>query len=159
VSRALVIGIGNVDRGDDGVGRAVARWLRGKLARDVEIVEHDGEATSLLAQLENVACVYLIDACRSGAAAGTVTRFDVSAVPLPRETFGMSTHGMGLADAVELARALGQLPARCIVYAIEGGAFEPGAALTPAVSAAIDEAGRRLADELSSTTGEPMRHA
>jgi hydrogenase maturation protease len=148
VSRALVIGIGNVDRGDDGVGRAVARWLRGKVADDVRLVEHDGEATSLLAQLEGAACAYLIDACRSGAAAGTVARFDVNAAALPRDTFGMSTHGLGLADAVELARALGQLPARCIVYAIEGDAFAPGAALTPAVSAAIAEAGRRVADEL-----------
>lgn len=145
----LVIGIGNSDRGDDGVGRAVARWLRGVLDSDVEIIEHDGEATTLLWRLENVTCAYLIDACRSGVAAGTVMRFDVDAAPLPRDTFGMSTHGMALADAVELARALGQLPARCIVYAIEGSAFAPGAPLTPAVSAAIPAAGRRLADEIN----------
>jgi hydrogenase maturation protease len=159
VSHARVIGIGNSDRGDDGVGRAVARWLCGKLEGDVEIIEHDGEATALVAQLENVACAYLIDACRSGAGAGTVQRFDVNAAPLPHATFGLSTHGMGLAEAVELARALGQLPARCIVYAVEGGSYEAGAPLTPAVGAAVAEAGRRLLGELGNDTEGSARHA
>jgi hydrogenase maturation protease len=144
----LVIGIGNPDRGDDAAGRAVARWLNGRLPPDVEIIEHDGEPASLLARLEGVATAYLIDACASGTAIGTVRRFDVRAAPLSQEAFSVSTHGLGLAEAVELARALGQLPDRCIVYAIEGHSFEPGAQLSPAVAAAIIEVCSRVQGEI-----------
>jgi hydrogenase maturation protease len=133
-SRQLVIGIGNPDRGDDAAGRRVARLLRRMLRNEVEVAEHDGEATALLARLDCAAAAYLIDACASGAPAGTVHRFDAAAAPLPQAAFGLSTHGFGLSEAVELARSLGQLPRRCVVYAIEGQSFELGAPLSPPVT-------------------------
>ena len=145
----VVIGIGNPDRGDDGAGRAVARRLRGALPRGIEVLEHDGEATSLLACLEGREAAYLVDACVSGAAPGTVRRFDASAEPLPRETFDLSSHGLGLAAAVELGRTLGQLPGRCVVYAIEAASFGFGDSLSPAVEAAVAEVGGRLRAELA----------
>lgn len=144
----VVIGIGNPDRGDDGAGRAVARRLRGTLPRGVELLEHDGEATSLLACIEGKEAVYLVDACVSGAAPGTVRRFDASAEPLPREAFDLSSHGLGLAAAVELGRTLGQLPGRCVVYAVEAASFDFGESLSPAVEAAIAEVAKRVRAEL-----------
>ncbi|MCF8706967.1 hydrogenase maturation protease [Rhizorhapis sp. SPR117] len=147
-SRRIVLGIGNPDRGDDAVGRKVARLLRQMAPDDVEVAEHDGEATALLARLDGAAAAYLVDACQSGAPAGTVHRFDVSAAALPQSLFGLSTHGFGLAEAVELARALGQLPARCIVYAIEGECFDLGMPLSPATSAAVAKVVRCLGSEI-----------
>ena len=62
---------------------------------------------------------------------GTVSRLDASTEPLPaRLQTSSSTHAFGLHEAVELGRALGQLPARVIVYAIEGRSFQAGAALS-----------------------------
>jgi hydrogenase maturation protease len=148
VSRRIVLGIGNLDRGDDAAGRMVVRLLRRTTPHDVEAAEHDGEATALLARFDGAADAYLIDACASGAPAGTVHRFDVSAAPLPQSFFGLSTHGFGLREAVELARALGRLPARCIVYAIEGESFHLGAPLSPPASAAVAEVVRRVRSEL-----------
>jgi hydrogenase maturation protease len=144
----IVIGIGNPDRGDDAVGRAVARRLRGVLPGDVEVVEADGEATDLIARLDGKAEAWLVDACASGAAAGTVRRFDVGAGPLPQDAFGVSTHGFGLGEAIELAQALGQLPRRCIVYAVEGASFEIGAALTAPVADAVADVAERLRAEI-----------
>lgn len=146
----MVIGIGNPDRGDDVAGRAVARRLRGGVVPlDVDIVEHDGDVASLLGCLEGAGAAYLVDACVSRAPAGTVRRFDVRSAPLPRLAFELSTHGLGLAEALELGRALGQLPDRCILYAIEIGAVEPNASTSPAVTAAIDEVCELLRAELS----------
>jgi len=145
----IVLGIGNLDRGDDAAGPAVARLLRGALPRDVEVAEHGGEAAALLGRLDGVAEAYLVDACVSGAPAGTVQRFDAASTPLPQGLFGLSTHAFGLAEAVELGRALGQLPPRCIVYAIEAGAFEVGEALSPGVEAAVSDVARRIHDELA----------
>ena len=147
--RRIVVGVGNPDRGDDAAGRKVAQLLRWMLPHDVDVAEHDGEATDLLARIEGVAAAFLVDACTSEASAGTVRRFDVGAAPLPQRVFGVSTHGFGLAEAIELARALGRLPPRCVVYAIEGSSFQAGAPLSPPVAAAVANVARRLLAEIT----------
>jgi hydrogenase maturation protease len=135
---ALIIGLGNPDRGDDGAGRAVAARLRARVPGGMRVIECAGEATDLLARLGEADEAILVDAAMSGAAPGTVGRFEVHEAPLPAARFGMSTHGFGLAEAIELARALGQLPRRCVVYAIEGRSFEIGDPLSPEVEAAVE---------------------
>jgi hydrogenase maturation protease len=145
--RRIVVGVGNPHRGDDAAGRAVARALRDTLPADVEIVEHDGEAAALIDCLERVDEAYLIDACSSGAPAGTRRRLDVAHARLPPERFA-STHGVGLAQAIELARALDVLPRRCIVYAIEGATFDVGAPLSAAVAAAVAATANDLRTDL-----------
>ena len=148
--RRVVVGIGNPDRGDDGAGRAVAERLRGLLPDTVAVVEHDGEATALLAAIDGAATAILIDASVSGRPAGTVLRFDAAAAPLPHADFATaSTHGFGLGEAVELARVLGQLPPECVVYAIEGGAFAEGAPLSPPVAAAVNAVAGAIVAELA----------
>jgi hydrogenase maturation protease len=145
----LVIGVGNPDRGDDAAGREVARRLRGMALRGVEIIELDGEATALLARLDGASAAILIDACISDAAPGTLHRFDVAEAPLPSGAFGLSSHGFGLSEAIELARALGTLPLRCAVYAIEGERFDIGAPISAKVMAAIDRAAEEIRTELA----------
>jgi hydrogenase maturation protease len=147
----IVVGIGNPDRGDDAAGSAVVQRLRGAFGRDIELAEENGETAALLARIERADAAYLVDACASGAPAGTIRRFDAAAAPLPHHTFALSTHGLGLAEAIELARALGQLPSCCIVYAIEGASFEAGVPLTPAVADAVADVAARLQAEIRST--------
>ena len=65
-----------------------------------------------------------------------------AAGPLPART--LSTHGFGVADAIELARSLGRLPERLDVYAIEGADFGHGDELTPAVAGAVAALAREL---------------
>lgn len=144
--RALVIGIGNPDRGDDAVGRIVAQRLRGEAPPGTQVIEHDGETGALIDGLAGFNTVYLIDAMMSGRPPGTVDRFDVTATPLPRADCGTSTHGLDLSAAIELARALDKLPQNCVVYTIEAQNFDIGAPLSPAVAAA---AGRLVADILA----------
>lgn len=146
--RRVVLGIGNADRGDDAAGHEVVRKLRGMLAEDVVLVAEAGEVARVLAQIEEADAAFFVDACRSGGVAGSVQRFDIGAGPLPQHAFRMSTHGVGLGEAFELARALNQLPRICIVYAIEGACFEAGAPLTSAVADAVEEVARRLSSEL-----------
>jgi hydrogenase maturation protease len=49
-----------------------------------------------------------------------------------------SSHGLGLAEAVELARALGRLPDQMMVLGVEVGSVETGAGLGPAVEDAAE---------------------
>jgi len=147
----MVLGLGNPDRGDDAAGRVVAQQLVHALPDDVAIIEHDGEATALLALFDGVSNAVIVDACQSGAAAGTVYRFDVNASPLPQARFGLSTHSFGLDAAIELARALGQLPPSCIVYAIEGANFDDGVGLSSEATTAVERVAPQIAAEFART--------
>jgi hydrogenase maturation protease len=148
VASPLVVGIGNADRGDDGVGLTVARQLMMRQPHGVRVVEHAGESMSLLDCLSSAESAYVVDACMAGGPPGTISRFDVATAALPHVAFGCSTHGMGLAHAVELARALGRLPRCCVVYGIDGRSFEIGAALSPEVATAAERVADLIQSEL-----------
>jgi hydrogenase maturation protease len=145
--KRLIIGVGNPDRGDDAVGRIAAKWLRGRIDDGIEILESDGEVTALIECLENNDTVYLIDAAASGRAPGSIHRFDANAGPLPQTFFALSTHGFGLAEAVELARAVHSLPSTCVIYAVEGACFAAGMPLSDAVAGAAEKVMERLLGE------------
>jgi hydrogenase maturation protease len=143
-SLPLVIGIGNTFRSDDGVGIWVVRRLRGQLPSGVCILEATGEGAALLEAWKGAAAVVLVDAMRSGAAPGTIHRFDAGVEPIRSVFFRGSSHAFGVGEAIELARALTQLPSRLIVYGIEGGNFSAGVEL----SAAVVRSATEVADEL-----------
>ena len=125
-----VIGLGNEWRTDDGAGSEVARRLGGRVL--------GGEPIGLVEAITGAHEVVLVDAVSSGAPAGTVHRFDASTEELPAQLFGASsTHALGVAEAVELARTLGRLPERVLVYGIEGESFRFGKGLTPKIEAAV----------------------
>ena len=144
MSRIVIIGIGNPDRGDDGFGRLVAARLRGRLPDTVRLVEENGEAAALVELLGQADTAILIDAAVAGGEPGDVHRFDAAREALPAAKFGLSTHGFGLGEAIELARILGQLPARCIVYAVEARSFELGAPLSPELFRVVDAVAARV---------------
>jgi len=56
----------------------------------------------------------------------------------------MSTHGLGLSEAITLARVLDRLPHRLRVYGIEGRQFEPGTEVSPEVKLAVEEVVRQI---------------
>ena len=142
-----MLGIGNPWRGDDAAGLEVARRLR---AEGLRALEREGEPSSLLDAWEGETDVFVVDAVSSGAEPGTIHRLDARAGPLPAELFAMSTHHLSVAEAVELARALGRLPERLEVYGIEGAGFEAGSGLAPPVERAVEAVAAELAARLSS---------
>jgi len=153
----IIVGIGNPDRGDDAAGREAAKRLRGALADDIEIVELDGDATELLAVLQRANVAYLVDACVSGAPPGFVRRLDVAEAPSPQAGFRLSSHGLGLAEALELAKALGAMPAEGVVYAIEGANFGIGEPMSEAAHHAVDVVVERIKAEIEERVLQ-MRH-
>lgn len=142
----LVVGVGNRYRRDDAVGPLVADRLAERGFRGVEA---SGEGAALIEAWNSEQTVVLIDAARSGAEPGTVHRFDAAAQVLPSGLFHYSSHQFAVAEAIELARALGRLPERLIVYGIEGADFAHGEGLTPAVEAAADALTERIAEEFA----------
>jgi hydrogenase maturation protease len=148
VVRVLVIGIGNPDRGDDGIGPLVARRLAGHASPGIAIIERTGDALALIEDWAGHDVAVLVDAAAPGTTPGRIHRIDLLKDELLAELALSSTHAFGIVDAVGLARTLGLLPHRLIVYAIEGANFDPGAPLTPEVAEATDEVVARVAAEL-----------
>lgn len=136
---STVICLGNAFRGDDGAGPEAARRLR---AQGIPAVMHTPD--SLLSGWGDDQDVVLIDSVRSGAPPGTVHRIDARRGPLPPEMTVGSTHLLGLADVVELARVTNRLPRALEIIGIEGESFELGDGLTPTVELAVRHVVRSL---------------
>ena len=148
----VVIGVGNTLRGDDAAGRELVRRLkRRRLPPGTSAVESAGELSSLLEAWRGARRVILVDAARGESAPGAVHRFEADH-PLPTRLAGRSSHGLGVAEALELARSLGELPAEVVVYAIEGQSFETGAALSLEVERALDPLVERVMADLGADT-------
>ncbi|GAA4475537.1 hydrogenase maturation protease [Phytohabitans houttuyneae] len=135
---AVVIGVGNAYRRDDGVGPAVVARLGSHQLPGVRLVDCDGETGRLLELWRDADVVVIVDAVRvRHPQPGRVHRRS-----LDRPTFRgrpASSHGADLGDAVELARVLGRLPRLLLLYAVEVADTSFGIGLSPAVDAAADQ--------------------
>jgi hydrogenase maturation protease len=132
---AAAVCLGSRFRGDDAVGPLVAERLHDAGAPVLDCAD---EPTRLLDLWDGLDTVVVVDALRSGAPPGTVHRIEAIEAPLPRDLRLASTHAMGIADALELGRALGRAPRRVVVLGVEGSSFGMGDELTPAVACALD---------------------
>lgn len=139
--RIHIVGLGS-PHGDDRLGWVVVGALRRSAVlaalpeRTLTIRKRDQPVTGLLQGLEGLTMLIIIDAVSAGTAAGTLHR-------LSGETIGctagvLSSHGFGLAAALELGRAIGCLPPQVVVFGLEI-ADTTGEALSPAVMAAVPD--------------------
>ena len=144
---ALIVGLGNPVCGDDAAGLAAARALADALP-DARVLVWEGEPIGLLDLWDDETDCIVIDAM-AGASPGRVVRFDASAEEIPAAYAQRGTHAMSLAEAIELARALGRVPARLLVYGIEGASFAAGDRMSDAVARAVDEVVGRVAAEVA----------
>jgi hydrogenase maturation protease len=150
-AKVIVIGVGNAFRSDDGVGLMVARLLRDRVAAHVCVAEQSREAFALLGLWDQIDTVIIIDAIVCGSQPGTIHRFDAQEGAIPTAWFHGSTHTFGVAEAIELARALGQLPPRLLVYGIEGKHWEAGVGLSPEVEQVVPAVVERILQEVQCT--------
>lgn len=152
----LVIGVGNRYRGDDGAGVAVARRISDLHLRDVVVREETGEGSSLVEAWANASNVIIVDAASSGSTAGTIHRFNASNQSIPTGFLHYSSHAFGVAEAIEVARALSTLPQQLVVFGIEGARFSTGVGLSPEVELAADDVASSIVREFHSHP-EPER--
>ena len=155
----LIIGVGNHSRGDDAAGLVVARLVRDRLggADGVSVLDCDGDAAGLIDLWTEASVVIVADAVRSGSEPGRVHRIDACARSFPPALRGTSTHAFGIGDAIELARSLGRLPPRLILYGIEAASFALGTSPSPAVASAAASVAGRIVREIDRVRAVPTR--
>jgi hydrogenase maturation protease len=145
-----ILGIGS-PFGDDRAGWEACALLRarrrvGALASETEIRTLDRPGLLLVELLAGAESVILIDAVRSGAAIGAIHRLDGDRPGRARPL--LSSHAGGVMEAVDLARALGELPLRLQIFGIEADAANSRDVLSPGVSAALPELVRQIEDRI-----------
>jgi hydrogenase maturation protease len=142
--KALLIGIGNEFRSDDGVGLMVARAIRDKQLPSVIVKEESGEGAALMEAWQGCESVVIVDAISSGAKPGTIFKIYASKEIIPAKFFHYSTHAFSVAEAIELARSIKMLPSRLLVYGIEGVNFSAGAN----ISNVVQESAKQVVNQI-----------
>ena len=145
-----IICCGNRNRGDDAAGLLVYDRVR-ELGIEAEL--SIAQPLELIETWKDADDVIVIDAVVTGAAPGTIHHWDGNAAHFPaiRST---STHGFGIAEAIQLARRIGHLPKNLHVYGIEARQFDVGSEPSPPVREAAEMLARQLAAELSVNVGK-----
>ncbi len=150
-ARAIVAGIGNVYRGDDGVGPVVAARLAPHLPSSVLLLSGLDDPLRLIEEWDGVALVVVVDAVVSGAAAGTVHEMEATE-PRPAMLRRLSTHVFSVAQVIDLGVVLRRMPRRLVVIGVEAADMTQGRLeLTPAVAAAVDCVVARVRELVGST--------
>ena len=126
----LFIGVGNEHRRDDGVGIFIVRHPALLNLPGARIVEVQRDGICLMDLWKGAGIVFVFDAVYSRSTAGTIYRLDAMKEQVPGDLFRLSTHSLGIAEAVELSRSLNQLPAELILFGIEGKNFGQGQGLS-----------------------------
>jgi hydrogenase maturation protease len=146
----LVIGCGNLLRGDDAAGPVlVRRMLDRGLPEGVEVADGGTSGMDVAFRMRGAGHVVLVDASTTGGEPGTLYRLDGADVEELPPLEGINLHSFRWDHALAFGHWLlkDDYPQRVTVYLIEAGGFEFGAPLTPAVDAALD----RLADHLTAS--------
>ncbi|MFI9025221.1 hydrogenase maturation protease [Streptomyces sp. NPDC053560] len=140
--RITVIGVGNAFRHDDGIGPAVVQRLRERalgrpLPPSVRLAECEGDPGRLIALWDGMELAVVIDAAHAEPGhPGRVHRISLTTSHLPPPP--TSSHGLGLGEALQLSEALGRLPGRLLVLAVEGADHSIGTGLTQAVADTVE---------------------
>jgi hydrogenase maturation protein HypF len=155
-----IIGIGS-PFGDDAAGLEVARALAAAPPPNCEVVAADRPGASLIEMLDGAGAAILIDAARSGAPPGTLHEFGFDELERCAAARLVSSHDLGVAAAVALARKLGRAPVRGRILAIEIAPAPEGApcGLSANAREAAERASirvRQLADEMNPRARERL---
>lgn len=156
VTDTLVVGCGNLIRGDDAAGPVVVRLLADRgVPPGVRLVDGGTAGMDVAFAMRAVRRVVVVDASRVGdVPAGTVHR-------VPGEELvdlappGGNLHQFRWDQALGFAQWLlaDEYPAEVEVWLVEGATFEPGAPLSPAVQQAVERVADALAEQLHADAG------
>ena len=143
----LIIGCGNVLRGDDGAGPVlVQRIVQRELPPSVRCVDAGTRGMHVVSLMKGMRQVVFIDACRSGNEPGTLLEVPAEQIERISADDGVNLHAFRWNHAIAFARwsLTDGYPRHVTAFLIEGRRYDVGTQLSPTVDAAVD----RLVDHL-----------
>ena len=164
MASVAVLGLGNTLMQDDGVGAKALDELERcyRLPESVRLIRSDAPMARLAAELDGVGRLIVVDAVRGGRPPGSVYRVERAQLVAAGRRAG-SSHGMGLADLLDLLEALGRCPDVRIIGVEIGGVEIGGVEIGGVEAGKADDAGSERSDmpsdELSSELSGPVAAA
>jgi hydrogenase maturation protease len=140
-----IVGVGS-PHGDDQIGWRVIERLQRKPLPGI-LAAAVSEAVRVLDHLEGCTTLVLVDACRSGARAGTIHRL-VWPDPRLQGQDNVSTHGYGVMQALELGAAVDRLPLHVVLIGVEAQACSATDQMSLPVQRALPKLYRQVLAEV-----------
>lgn len=149
--RTLVLGIGNLLMGDEGVGVHVVRLLQGlPPVPGVELADGGTGGLHLLGYFLDFNRIILVDAVQDGNRPGTIrTLRPKFSADYPRT---LTAHDIGLKDVLDAVAILERKPEIILITVSVGDVDRPSLELTPAVRASIEPAAAAVRAEIFSSS-------
>jgi hydrogenase maturation protease len=144
----LVLGLGNVLCGDDGLGAVAVHLLQSRYRAPDGVLLLDGGTLglSLLPRLEQAQEAILVDAIRAEGPPGSFVRLEGDEVA-PAVAARLSVHQVGVVDLLEAARWCGWYPSRLILLGVVPESLDLGVRRSAAVEAALPALVERVVEE------------
>ena len=153
-AQTLIIGCGNILRGDDAAGPVFIRrlWDRG-LPQGVRCADGGTGGMDVAFQMRGVPEIIVIDACRSGSAPGSLFQVPGSELEHLPPVAGINLHAFRWDHALAFARWLlkEEYPQNITVFLVEAKQLEIGAPLSPAVDDALKRLEELFVEKWSNT--------
>lgn len=136
----LVLGLGNVLLGDDGIGPAAIAYLQKhyEIPEQVRCLDGGTLGLSLLPYLEDARTVILVDAIAEDGPPGTLVRLVGDDVG-PAVATRLSPHQVGVADLLQGARWHDREPQRLVLFGIVPASIDLGVGLSGPVLASMSD--------------------
>jgi hydrogenase maturation protease len=148
--RIVILGIGNLLRGDDGVGVRVIEALEQRdLPDGVECIDGGTGGPTLMVHFEGARALILIDAVNLDAEPGTIRVFGLEEIEPDPGGLPLSVHDINILPMLELSRKLNQLPPVVRIIGIQPERFDIGDRLSEAVQVAVPKAVNTALSELA----------
>lgn len=153
--KILVIGVGNLLLRDEGVGIHVIKELQKReLPPDVEVFDGGVGGLDLLPYFSQAEKVFLIDAAEMGLEPGAVVRLDPEQLNQSEKGVSFSAHEIGLAEVIELSRALNNDSLKIVIFGIQPKEISWGMELSAEVAAVIPQVIKAVFQEINSSLGK-----
>jgi hydrogenase maturation protease len=151
MAETLVLGLGNILLGDEGVGvRVIERLLEQvELPEGVRVLDGGTLGLDLLPYLEDAARLLVVDAAQARKPAGTLVRLTGKEIPIFLDASKVSPHQEGLQDLLAVAALKGYLPEEVVFLGVQVGSLGVSLELSPAVAAQVDPVVERVLEELA----------
>ncbi|PTD93438.1 hypothetical protein C9439_07700 [archaeon SCG-AAA382B04] len=149
MSEVAIIGLGNLIKGDDGIGIQVIREIEQDIPKEIEVIDGGTAGLNILNFMEQKEKIIVIDALNLGEEVGEVIELDGEKVP-EYENLSLSAHDIDFIDALQIGQELGIDP-EIKVIGVEIGDLkgrELSMDLSEKVKQAIPEVKQRIFDEI-----------
>ena len=146
----VVLGVGNLIMSDEGLGvRCIQELERANvLPADVVTIDGGTSTNELLAELENLELLIIVDAIASDAVPGTLVRLEGDRIPAAF-SYKLSPHQHGINDLLATLQFLGRAPARVVLFGCVPARIELGMELSSEITAVLPELVERVVAELT----------